>query len=490
MAIDYAEVFRRLGFFISSTRRLNYLRDVLGTYEEKVWVFNDTSGPAGAHQLKNFKFKGLSQEKNVGAGDQLWVELTDAASTRKVEIFRDSGKITKVASGTRSGDGVLAFSEVGDSGLSGEVYVTYNADDTDIYLTLDIPWPRKTDAYEKDDLDKDIADAKSDLDSESQGVLEGIPGDLAAISSSLRSVLDSYYWLGFIAKLINSAEPSVWLYTERRGADGGITIEESGVLQDFVERMVADSTTIQPDNTTTLPAGTPGSGNIGELTEITRVPYDYVRNETVKVRCTKTLDSSLEQFEVIGSLAGTAQNRLTLNSLFKSNDLGIELQLDRKAVYDTSGQLSNVTISGEQSTNVSSAGTLYTRLSNPSGTIYKLECYTNSARTDEYKVAEGQRDGNGTIIARTYAGSGLEVTATLTWTGAEDGLIDLHVIHVNDLWYFYPTNDEANMVLTMIGRLYPGVILPNQTSGTLSADVLAQMPQDSVLQIDGWDGLE
>jgi len=484
MAVQYEQIFDHAALFISAKRRLNYLADIMSRISEKYWIENDDSD-----QTKDWLFRGLRKGWNTGANGQLWVELTDTAGTRKVEIFKDSAKTLKVASGTKVGDGVLPFIEVGASGISGTVYVTYSGDDLDIQITVDFSWPVLVDAIPLtiSGLGEVYDDAYSNLQTAIQGALDGSAGELTSIWSALESVFDVNFWLGIVAIEIESGEASAWSYTESRASDGAITISEAGILQDFIQAMIDDAQDVQ-ENTVACPAPTAGGDNVGDVTVTTKTPRSWVRNEKIKVRCTKTLDSALERFEVIGSISGAAQNSLTLNAIFRSHDLAMEIQLDRKNTYDGS-YLSNIVLLGEKSAYVSSEGKLYTKITNPSGSTYLLEIFSNSARTEAYKVAEGQRDGAGTIVATQYGGSGLTVTATLS-VGTEEKIIDLHVCHVNDIWYFEPTNNEKGLWLTMIARMYPGAELPNSSSPSIE-DGLAGMPVDELLQLgDAWEGLE
>lgn len=87
------------------------------------WVLN------GVRPRHNLEFTAPQTHK-------LYVELTDVAGTRKVELFKDAAKTLKVASGTRLGDGSLTFTEFASSGLSGTVTVTYTGDDLDIVLEI------------------------------------------------------------------------------------------------------------------------------------------------------------------------------------------------------------------------------------------------------------------------------------------------------------------------------------------------------------------
>jgi len=65
----------------------------------------------------------------------LYGSLSDAAGTRMVNLYSDSGRSVLVASGSKVGDGEITLAEVGSSGLSGKITVTYTADGDFTILT-------------------------------------------------------------------------------------------------------------------------------------------------------------------------------------------------------------------------------------------------------------------------------------------------------------------------------------------------------------------
>lgn len=119
------EIFYGLRFLISYVTTIQEFLD--GGNQLSNWVLNDA-------------VKSRAEiEEDAGDTDyfaQVFVELTDAAGTRKVELFKDQGHTIKVASGTRVGDGTLNLvAEVGYN-INGTVDVAYTGNDLDIYLLL------------------------------------------------------------------------------------------------------------------------------------------------------------------------------------------------------------------------------------------------------------------------------------------------------------------------------------------------------------------
>jgi len=476
--VDWNDLFRRLGFFIGMRRRLNYFAQITALYEHKIWVLRDDSD-----QLSKWSLQGLTKD-NTDDG-LLWIKLYFSSPNYFVELYKDSGMASgnKVASGSWNATPfTITLSESNDSGIFGTVYMAYTGDDSNILLQTDPAWPPSADyliqKWEGNPQDPNAADSNSDMISILQAALEASPATLASLNASIRSALDSEFWLKLSAIALESGELTVWTATETVGAAGEIAITTSGVLLDFINGMVEDSETVQ-QNTISFPAFTGVATPSGDFTQTSRVAYQYVRPEKIRLRCVKTLTETLEEFEVIGAVSGTAPNRLRIGATYKSLDLGVSILLDRKTTT-TSTQLTSIEVTGESSANTSSEGKLYTKLTNPEGTTRLLEIFTNSARTDEYKVAEGQRDGDGTIVANGVGIGGLlRVSATVTYTGTENAEIDLLISELNDVWESTITNNEAGIFITMIGRMYPGAVLNPSGSPTID-EAWAKIPFDGL----------
>jgi hypothetical protein len=106
---------------------------------------NDQAG-----QLANWSVSGLvrSAPRFDPLGPRtgrLYVRLTDSGGQRTVDLFEDDARSSLVATGTRSGDGVVTLSESGGSGISGQVSVTYSEDDADI--ELEVTWAPEYPVY-------------------------------------------------------------------------------------------------------------------------------------------------------------------------------------------------------------------------------------------------------------------------------------------------------------------------------------------------------
>lgn len=95
----------------------------------------DEAGDASA-QLASWQIEGATIF-NTRAGKLYW-KLTNSGTTRTVDLYRDSGgaTATRVATGARVGDGVIALTAVNSSGITGGVTVTYTIDDTDLTANI------------------------------------------------------------------------------------------------------------------------------------------------------------------------------------------------------------------------------------------------------------------------------------------------------------------------------------------------------------------
>lgn len=95
-----------------------------------------TEAGDASNQLSAWSVRGA----NSGNTDSyvLYWNLTNSGSTRTVTIYKDSAESNLVASGTRTGDGIIYLQMQNSSGLIIQVTVAYTGDDTDSANTLTI----------------------------------------------------------------------------------------------------------------------------------------------------------------------------------------------------------------------------------------------------------------------------------------------------------------------------------------------------------------
>ena len=87
-------------------------------------------------ELDDWNLVGIVPGHNTDSSNRIYAVLTDAAGTRKVELWKDAGKTLKVAEGTKVGDGELTLAEKNGSGLSGTVEVTYTDGEDAVVLMI------------------------------------------------------------------------------------------------------------------------------------------------------------------------------------------------------------------------------------------------------------------------------------------------------------------------------------------------------------------
>jgi hypothetical protein len=106
---------------------MHYRLDQTWPMPDYVWDTHD-----GSQQLGCWKLNGATADNSASYYRWYWT-LEDAAGTRTVKLYKNADKAAGnlVAQGSRVGDGFLTLAQANGSGLSGSVYVTYSADDTD-----------------------------------------------------------------------------------------------------------------------------------------------------------------------------------------------------------------------------------------------------------------------------------------------------------------------------------------------------------------------
>lgn len=111
------------------------------------------AGDGDYFQLSAWSITGLT--KTNSDNFRLYWDLTNSGADRTIKFYKESARTNLVAQGTRSGDGVITFTEQNASGISGAVTVAYIADDT-AYVGNTITvgtftlWPYGTQMYNAD----------------------------------------------------------------------------------------------------------------------------------------------------------------------------------------------------------------------------------------------------------------------------------------------------------------------------------------------------
>lgn len=112
---------------------------IIGCYQEFNYLDPDYAYNNSMHiselgdisdQLSNWSLSGVTT-RETDSGKLYW-KLTDTAGTRMIQLFKDSGGVNLVASGSSVGDGAITLAEQNSSGISGNVDVAYSGDDIDL----------------------------------------------------------------------------------------------------------------------------------------------------------------------------------------------------------------------------------------------------------------------------------------------------------------------------------------------------------------------
>lgn len=120
----------------------------------------------GSNQLATWSFEGLAlSNTNIF---RLYWNLTNSGTTRTIDLYKNSTKDSdsKIASGNRNGDGIISFTAVASSNLTGNVTVAYSGDDTSGGNNITIgdfaPYPFNLYAYNANTT-REILEADSDV---------------------------------------------------------------------------------------------------------------------------------------------------------------------------------------------------------------------------------------------------------------------------------------------------------------------------------------
>jgi hypothetical protein len=101
-------------------------------------TYSPAAPPESGDDLNQLAGWSLVGATDVNTDDGiLFVTLADVGGTRTVSLYRDPALTELVARGSRAGDGLVTLAEQGSSGLSGQVTVTFAANDNTI--TIGVP---------------------------------------------------------------------------------------------------------------------------------------------------------------------------------------------------------------------------------------------------------------------------------------------------------------------------------------------------------------
>lgn len=164
---------------------------------------------AVAGQLASWALEG-SSSTNTDDG-VLYGTLADAAGTRTVSLFSDSGRTVKVAEGSKVGDGLVSLAAVGASGLTGEVTVTYTGDGNFEVTTPidDVPSVRAFDGSGSDTIENLFGVVTDDISDGDSGEIqrEGEYFEVLVVDSTTIAAGDLLYYSAAVAGRVTNSDP-------------------------------------------------------------------------------------------------------------------------------------------------------------------------------------------------------------------------------------------------------------------------------------------
>jgi len=438
----WKEFFEKIGIPASLWFKVKELRDQVRDAEIRVDEYDDVND-----QLSAWKLSGVDYGSNTDDDGKIYVKLTDTSGTRKVELFSDSGQTSKVAEGSRSGDGSITLSEANSSGLSGSVTVTYSADDSNIYLKPRVGLFKQIQDMSEDD------DADSELKRSFYTTFNRLISDLERNMSRIESLLDGAVmtWVGEKTKCHSTSVggPDV---TQTGGTVSVDFTDILGWLKDCMEdESSAQSLKKGSPSASAVTADADNSGK-GTISNITL--YDGARSARITFRCIDETIGS-EYFEVTARYdedgsQESAEYYAYVKSDFASPTLGIKTAKVTRTITDSgaeSDHFSDWSISGETSSNTD-AGKIYCKYT---ASTKLLELFSKDSRDADYLVANGTWDGvdGSTVTLAEQNASGMSGSVKVSQVSGADPAdtsdleVNLNVFSKEDVFFFDITEGTA-----------------------------------------------
>jgi hypothetical protein len=378
----------------------------------------------------------------------LYVTLANSAGTRTVSLYRDPALTDLVAQGSRAGDGLVTLAEQNSSGLSGQVTVTYSANDSSITIavtikawicnynpaTVDLEGLNRVALQESrcDGLDNNC-DGSTDepfFVNHIEGSAcqqEGVYGEcrghgLWACNATHDAAVCDLSCPPPTCKL-QTAPAAETCDNKDNDCDGvvdnGITDPTVHVTTGGLNFYVFTYEASRPGAT----ASSAGTADHRACSQAGVLPWTFVSYADAADACAAS-GARL----CTGAEWGAACGGVTADTNDQAN------QLSGWAFYDATTSNTN-------------NGTVYINLTNASGTR-TVNVYKDAARTQ--LVAQGSRAGNGLINLVPANGSGLSGTVTVAYTTNDTDI---------SVWiqWRYPYSFDTYQALTCNGEDYDGI---------------------------------
>lgn len=241
----------------------------------------------------------------------------------------------------------------------------------------------------------------------------------------------------------------------------------AAVIEALADAMEDNSDTVK-ENTLDITDAVPDNDNAGNGQITSPVATQDARdNNDFEVTCIDTTTEAGEHWTVVCSKLGNLGTAVT-GTTFESEAAGVSFDLEAREditeVGDDQNQLANWDFDGaSKGSNTDSAGKVYVSLTN-SGTTRTVSVYKDSARTQ--LVAQGQRDGDGSVTLAEQDSSGLSGSVDVAYTQDDTDiyLILPFAFAVGDKFYF-STNVQTKGLFQYFFVEQFGRSLPSATSG-------------------------
>lgn len=476
--------------FIQYLRPWRQLRDFRRRFIEgrtRTFEMLDLSG-----FLSLWTFSGAQRGVNISEDGRLWTTLTDenpAPGSALVEVFMDSAKTLKVASGSAVDGAVVTLAEFANSGLTGTVKLKnpISASDGNIILALDI------DEGLKGARAFDAGLAGTYASRKFTDRLNTIASSVNSLVSSMKADIEANFIKTRIKEFMQSPTTSIYSASEAVDINGDAVISRAGLLQELVDAMGDEGSGAGPQtidqNTVTngSPDYDPENVGIGVLSVVAL--RQNAPSGRILISCTSGAETTLEEtFNVaLTTLDGrTIQGGLSLviKNEWEGNLIGARLKLVRTITdtNDVGAQVTNYVVNGETLSNTD-VGKLYEELVAGvfTGGNRRVNWYSDSAKT--LLVARGERTGDGTVTMVEQNASGLSGSCDITYASDDlDIIVNLNPFYADDEIYVDITSDRAGKIQSLMADVW-GIPFPQAAAPAKLPDALIEEGAEHILDV-------
>lgn len=475
--LQWTDVFREFLQYIRYWRITTALAYRFMKGRIQVYELNDTTD-----KLSQWTFLGAKRGLNCSEDGKLWITLTDetpAPGQARTQVYMDSAKTQLVAQGDAADGATATLAAQNNSGLTGTVKLaTITATLTPIILLLSIDETLKNNrAF---DLTTVGGVAANDAVSARTKNMRDV---FISLMSSVKSDIQNGYVNNKLREFLFSVESSILTVTEALDSNGDVQVTYGGILGDLVQDMGEDSipqSVLQNTVAAGSPSYDPTNVGVGVLTVLN--VRQNAEAGRLQLTCLAGKDSTLtEEFTVqllssIDNSVIKARFNIKVKKVWESQPIGVRASLARTITdtNDGAAQVSAYVVNGETLQNTN-AGLLYLNLESGSfggSNNRRVRLYSDSGRTA--LVAEGVRNGDGTVTLAAMNSSGLSGSCVIAYTADDlDIIVNLNPWKKGDIITVAITNDRAGIVQSLFMDIWD-VPLPSSGSPTLPDSLIKE----------------